>query len=462
MTDLVIKGGKIVTPGGIWEAALAIQDGSIAALGDAALFSPAAETLDAKGLHILPGLVDDHVHLREPGLTYKEDIETGTRAAAAGGVTTVLDMPNTVPAVASVEILRCKMALAEGRSHVDLGLYAVVTDENVDQLGAIAAAGAVGFKVFMGETTSYVRCPNDGLLFKALRSIRETGLRVGAHAENDAILQQLKSELIEQGRTDPLAHLESRPAFAEVEAISRALVLTQAAGNAFHVFHLSTREGLELVTDAKRKGLPVTAEVLVGHLLLDADDYARLGNRIRLNPPIRTREHQQALWDGLRRGQIDNLATDHAPHTAEEKTAENVWDAACGFIGVETALPLMLTEVNRGRLPLEQYVRLACENPARIWGLYPRKGSIHVGADADLVLVDLKQTGVIDSNKLHNKNRITPFHGRPVQGMPRYTILRGQVIMAEGELQDKPSGRLLRPAPLNTFNSATRKHRRLE
>ena len=223
------------------------------------------------------------------------------------------------------------------------------------------------------------------------------------------------------------------------------MILSEAAGNPFHVFHLSTREGLELVINARCKGLPVTSEVLVGHLLFDDEAYEKLGNIIRLNPPIREREHQEALWEGIRRGWIDNIATDHAPHSEEEKTAENVWDAACGFIGVETALPLMLTQVNKGRLSLEHYVRLACENPARIWGLYPRKGVIQVGADADLVLVDLAMQDTIEAKKLHNKNTLNPYEGWKVQGIPITTILRGQVIMRDREIIGPPRGELVKP-----------------
>jgi dihydroorotase (multifunctional complex type) len=446
MADLVIKNGTVVTPQGSFEGGIGIENGKIVAVGSNPVLPEARETLDAKGLHILPGVIDDHVHFREPGMTYKEDFESGSRAAAFGGVTTIFDMPNTAPPLTEVKNLNEKVNLAKGRSYVDFSFYAAVTDSNVDQLKLLGEAGIGGFKVFMGETTGYIRCPNDGLIYEAFQRIRETGRRVGAHAENDAILQHIKARLVAQGRKDPIAHLESRPSFAEAEAISRAILLSEAAGNPFHVFHLSTREGLGLVREARQRGLPVTAEVLVSHLLFDESDYERVGNLIRLNPPIRTREHQQALWEGLHRGWIDNIATDHAPHSFQEKTAESVWDTACGFIGVETALPLMLTEVNRGRLTIEQYVRLVSENPARVWGIYPRKGAIRIGSDADFVLVDLKADGKIEASKLHNKNTLTPYEGRLVKGLPRYTILRGKIIMAEGELTGPPSGDWVRPA----------------
>jgi dihydroorotase len=445
MADLVIKNGTIATPQGIFEGGIAVLNGKIAAIGADAFLPTARQTIDAHGLYILPGLVDDHVHFREPGLDYKEDFETGSRAAAAGGVTTIMDMPNTRPPLTTVKTFTQKLELVQGRAHVDFGFYAAIVAENPDQLVDLADVGVIGYKLFMGETTGYIRCPDDGILYEAFQNARKAGLRVGAHAENDWVLQHAKARLIAQGRTDPRAHLDMRPSFAELEAINRGLVLAEAAGNHFHVFHLSTREGLEQIVQAKRKGLPVTTEVLVGHLLFDDEAYERLGNLIKLNPPIRTREHQAALWDGLKRGWIDNIATDHAPHSYEEKTETDVWKAAAGFIGVETALPLMLTQVNQGRLSLEQYVRAAAENPARVWGLYPRKGAIQLGADADLVLVDLARKDTIEASKLHNKNRLNPYEGWQVQGVPVCTILRGQIIMQDGEIIGPACGELVKP-----------------
>lgn len=448
MVDFLIKNGSVVTPQGIMKLDIAVEKGTIVALGQPGQLPSAKQTLDVSGLHVLPGLVDEHVHFREPGLTYKEDFKTGSRAAAAGGVTTVFDMPNTVPPTATVEAFKEKVDLANGRSYVDFGIYGVITQDNLNQILPMAEAGAIGYKLFMGETTGYIKCPDDGHLYEAFIKVKKSGLRVGAHAENDRVLQLLKGKLINLGRTDPRAHLESRPAFAEAEAICRALIISEAAGNPFHVFHLSTLQGLKQIVDAKQRGLPITAEVLVGHLLLDDSAYETQGNLIRLNPPIRPREHQQALWEGLKKGWIDAIATDHAPHSYEEKTADNVWEAACGFIGVETALPLMLTQVNEGILSLQRYVQAACESPARIWGLYPRKGVIRVGSEADFVVVDLAKEWVIEGRKLHNKNTLTPFEGWRVRGLPRYTILRGEVIMDKGEIIGTPRGELVRPNKL--------------
>ena len=445
MYDLLITNGTIVTGHGTYPADIAVKDGIIAAIGNFSSGQNAARIVNARGLHILPGLIDDHVHFREPGSTHKEDFGTGTRAAAAGGVTTIFDMPNNNPAVTTVAAFQNKMDLIRSKAYVDFGIYAAIIPENLNDLEDLASAGIIGFKLYMGETTGNIQFPNDGELYQAFQTIRKTGLRVGAHAENDAILQVMKSAAMASGRTDARAHLDARPAAAEAEAVSRFLILSQAAGNDAHIFHISSREGLEQAVEARRRGLPVTIEVLVSHLLLSDSDYERLGNQVKMNPPVRSKEHQQALWNGLQQDWIDNIATDHAPHLPEEKMEPNVWKAPGGVTGVETALPLMLTEVNNGRLSLEHYVHLTSENPARIWRIYPKKGVIQVGSDADLVLVDLARKDTIQGKRLHIKHKFTPFEGWPVQGIPVSTILRGHTIMVDNEVIDPPHGELVKP-----------------
>lgn len=443
MFDLLVRNGTLVTEAGRFEADLAILDGRVAAIGHG--LGAARETVDARGLHILPGLVDVHVHFRDPGLTYKEDFGSGTRAAAAGGVTTVHDMPNTQPPVATATIFRDKLAAVREKAHVDFGLYGIVLPDNEQQLEAIAAEGAVGFKLYMGETTGHNPCPDDGVIFGALRRTGALGLVIGVHAENNPVLQRLKSELKAAGRTDPRAHLDSRPWFVEAEAVARAAQLAEGAGGRLHVHHLSTRQGLERVVAAKQRGVSITCEALVSHLVLDDTAYETYGNLAQLNPPIRQREHVEALWAGIAVGQIDCIATDHAPHSAEEQARENVWEALGGWIGVETMLPLLLTQVAAGRISLERLVSLTSANPARIYGHYPRKGSLQVGADADFVLVDLAARYRLDQARLHSKTPLTPFDGWQLAGRPVATYLRGGCIMRENEILGAPGGRQLRP-----------------
>lgn len=443
MLDLLVKNGVLATSKGRVRANLGVRNGRIVSVGTE--LGPAEHEVDAGSLHVLPGLVDMHVHFREPGMEYKEDFVSGSTAAAAGGVTTVFDMPNTDPPASTGQALREKLERIAGRSCVDFGLYGVILQENLEEMQALASEGAIGFKLFMGETTGNNPPPNDGAIFAAFRRSAALGLVVGVHAENDPVLQRLKRELRESGRTDPKAHLDSRPWFVEAEAVCRALTLAEAAGNRLHIHHLSTRQGLEHVTRARRRGVPVSCEVLISHLLLDEGAYERYGNLIQLNPPIRPREHLESLWAALNRSQIDCVATDHAPHSLEEQNRSDVWEGVGGFIGVETLLPLMLDCVSKGWISLERAVQVCSENPARLYGLYPRKGSLEVGADADFVLVDSKASYLLSAENLHSKHPVTPYHGWSVRGRPVATYLRGRCIAREGKVLSPPAGRMLEP-----------------
>jgi dihydroorotase (multifunctional complex type) len=373
-------------------------------------------------------------------MTEKEDFHFGTRAAAAGGVTTVIDMPNTLPPVATTEILRAKLDLVAPKAHVDFGLYGMLGQDNAGEIAGMAALGALGLKLFMGQTTGDNPCPDDGAIFTGLRRARDAGLVVGVHAENDKVLRLLANELRKSGRTDPIAHLASRPSFVEEEAIARILTLARAAGTQLHIHHLSTAAGLELLNAARQQGQNVSGEVLVAHLLLDDEAYGTYGNLIKLNPPIRPASDVAALWRGVTLGQVDVLATDHAPHTVEQQGTENVWAAPGGFIGLETMLPLMLTQVNDGRLSLEQLVRLGSWRPASIWKIADRKGHLSVGADADFNLIDLGAEGVIDDSKLHSRHPISPYNGWSTTGAVRATYLRGTPIAKDGQVLGDPIG----------------------
>jgi dihydroorotase (multifunctional complex type) len=312
--------------------------------------------------------------------------------------------------------------------------------DNAGEIAGMAALGALGLKLFMGQTTGDNPCPDDGAIFTGLRRARDAGLVVGVHAENDKVLRLLANELRKSGRTDPIAHLASRPSFVEEEAIARILTLARAAGTQLHIHHLSTAAGLELLNAARQQGQNVSGEVLVAHLLLDDEAYGTYGNLIKLNPPIRPASDVAALWRGVTLGQIDVLATDHAPHTVEQQGTENVWAAPGGFIGLETMLPLMLTQVNDGRLSLEQLVRLGSWRPASIWKIADRKGHLSVGADADFNLVDLGAEGVIDDSKLHSRHPISPYNGWSTTGAVRATYLRGTPIAKDGQVLGDPIG----------------------
>lgn len=445
--DLVLKNGTVVSPENNIRTDLAVQGGKIVALGRAEQFSGATKTLDVTGKYILPGVIDVHCHFRDPGLTHKEDFLTGTRAAAMGGVTTVFDMPNTIPPVVNGTALRQKMAVLKGRAYVDYCLWGAVDSNNPEEIDSLAGLGVVGFKIFLAQTTGNLASPgDDGGLLETFQLIHKTGLRTSLHAEDRGFIEYYTRKFQRENRRDYRAVEAARSKTAEILAIARLLVLSHRVGNKIHIAHLSTREGAELVKLARDKGIDVSAETCPQYLLLRNSDYARLGQAVKIFPPLRYADDIEALWAAIGDGIIEVIASDHAPHTREEKFGtSNMWDVPAGMIGVETSVPLMLGQVNRGRLTLNEYVRIACEKPARLFNLYPRKGAIRVGADADFTIVDLDQKYEIKSVHLHSKSPFTPFDGVRGQGCPIYTIVRGNIVMAEGRLVAEPAGLLIKP-----------------
>jgi dihydroorotase len=445
--DLVITGGTIVTSTEMYPGSVAIDHGVIVAIGQEGGLPEGRQVLNAGGNYILPGLIDPHVHFRDPGLTYKEDFTTGSVAALMGGVTTVLDMPNVIPPTSSAERVRQRQHLIETKSFVDVMLVGVIVQDNLAEIRPMAQAGVVGFKVFLGTTVGGIPAPDDGMLLDAMSIVAETGRRIGFHAENDAIVQHRTRQLQGQGRTGLMAHLESRPAIAEAEAIQRVALFAGQTGAKPHIFHLSSRDGLEVLAGSRADGLDITAETGPRYMFLDAGDLNALGPVLKMNPPVRTREHGEALYRGLLEGIVDFVASDHAPHTEEEKMKGNIWEAVAGFVGVETMMQVMLSEaVNKRGMHLTQFVRVCAENAARAWGVYPRKGSLQVGADADITVVDLAAPWTIDESRLHSKNCVTPWDGHSGVGKPIMTIVRGRVLMRDGALTGgRPHGKLVQP-----------------
>ena len=446
--DLVVTDGIVVTSGAMFAGGVAVDDGVIVAVGEEGGLPEGRQALRVGGNYILPGLIDPHVHFRDPGLTYKEDYTTGSLAALMGGVTTVLDMPNVLPPTSTAERVRERRYLIESKSYVDVMLVGVIVQDNLDEIEPMARAGVVGFKVFLGSTVGGLPAPDDGVLLDAMSAVAETGRRVGFHAENDAIIQRRTRRLQDQGRTDLLAHLEARPALAEAEAIHRIALFAAQTGAKAHIFHLSSRDGLQVVAGRRAGGLDMTTETGPRYLFLDARELAALGPVLKMNPPVRTREHGDALYRGLLEGAVDFIASDHAPHTEDEKMKSSIWEAMAGFVGVETMMQVMLSEaVNKRGMPLTHFVRVSSENAARAWGVYPQKGTLQVGADADITIVDLGARWTIDRGRLHSKTRVTPWHGFSGVGKPITTIVRGQVLMQDGVFtRGKSQGKLVGPA----------------
>jgi dihydroorotase len=437
--DLVIEGGTVVSGDAATEASVAIKDGVVVAVGAAGTMPAARERLDAAGLLLLPGAIDVHVHFREPGYTHKEDWSTGSAAAAMGGVTCVFEMPNTDPPTRSARELAEKQALA-AKSCIDYGLYGLLAEDNLDDLEGLIAAGVNAFKCFMGNTFGDLPAPSTGAMLEGFEILARSGLRISLHAEEATIMARRQARLAAAGRTAPLDHLLARPAIVAVEAVARAAALAEWTGARIHVLHISSAAELRPLAEAKARGVDVTGETCPCYLLLDSSDYARLGSVIRVNPPVREAEDSQALWHALRNGVVDMIATDHAPHLPEEKTRPSIWQVDCGFPGVETQMPLMLTEVARGRITIQQYVRLSAEAPAKAFGLWPVKGRIAPGADADIAVVDPRRTETIRAAALHSRAKVTPFEGYEVTGVPVHTLVRGRLVQRDRRFVAEAAG----------------------
>ncbi len=437
--DLILKGGTVVHETGRELADVAISGETIAAIGAPDSLGDATEVVDVSGQYVIPGAIDMHVHFREPGYTHKEDWETGSAAAAMGGVTTVFEMPNTHPPTRSAVEFRQKQECAK-KACVDFGIYALLAEDNIDEIQGLIDAGANAFKCFMGNTFGNLPSPSTGAMLEGFEIIAQSGLRISLHAETASIMAWRQSKLEAAGLNQPLHHIVARPEVVAIEAVARAAILSEWTGARIHVLHISSAGELRPLSEAKNRGVDITGETCPCYLLLDASDYERLGSVIRVNPPVREKKDSVAIWNALQSGVVDMIATDHAPHTLEEKTNDNIWKADCGFPGVETQMPLMLSEVAAGRMTLEHYVRISSANPARTFGLWPCKGRIAVGAHADIAVIDMARQEIISATKLHSRGKVTPFEGRATTGAPIHTLVRGRFVQRDRAIMPGVSG----------------------
>ena len=437
--DLIVHGGTVVTPVGHDAADIGVVAGHIAEIGNLAQ-ADAGHRLDAHGLHVLPGVIDSQVHFREPGGEHKEDLATGTAAAALGGVTAVFEMPNTNPPTTSAAALADKLARARGRAWVDHAFFIGAAPDNLDRLAELERLpGCCGVKIFMGSSTGTLLLADDANVERALRAGRR---RVAVHAEDEARLKE-RRRLAESGGGAEL-HPEWRDAECARRATERLLALAKRTRRPVHVLHVSTAEEMALLATRPKW---VSVECTPQHLTLEAPDcYRRLGTLAQMNPPIRDARHRAALWAGLAGGVVDVIGSDHAPHSLAEK-ARPYPESPSGMPGVQTLLPIMLDHVYAGRLGLDRLVELVSGAPARLFQV-ERKGAIRVGFDADLSLVDLAARREITDDWLASKCGWSPFAGTTVTGWPMATVVRGQVVMRDGELVGRPAGAPVRFADL--------------
>lgn len=457
MSDLRITGGRVVTEGGTAELDITVDGGRISGLHAPGTAPAASRVIDAGGQWVLPGAIDAHTHFTACGPDRAEEVFAGTCGAAAGGVTTVIEMPHGLPPAVDLPSFEAKRRLCAANAVVDFALWAGLTGGNAAEIAALAEAGAVAFKGFLcsprldGAAPDETALPalGDGDLLDAMQAVRAAGSLIGVHSENQDILLAARQRLMAEGRMDMRAHAEAGPELAEVEAVSRLALFARETGVATHVVHLSSPRAAEVLRAARQAGTDITSETCAHYLLLSEDDLVRIGNVARCGPPLRAAPLPERLWAHLLAQDIDILASDHCPYPAADKASGlSVWEAGMGLTGVETNVPLLMGEgvLSRG-LPLEHFAQLTATAPARRFGLDARKGAIRVGLDADLTLWDPQGQTVVRGAEFRGRAKFSAFEGWTTRGRLLRTLVRGIEVFAEGrDLGAAGQGRFQRRA----------------
>jgi allantoinase len=440
--DALIRGGTIVLEQGCVAGSIAIKDGRIAGLLSPEVTVPALETVDVPGCLIMPGLIDPHCHFSEPSLhVRREDFWHGTRAAAAGGVTTVVEMPLNVPPPADEASLTLKLKTAKENAHVDFALWGALIPTSIPNLQHLWELGCVAFKAFMADVDDY-QYMTDPLLFEAMREVAKFNGFVGVHAENNDMIDYYSKQLAVAGCNDGGAHAASRPELAELAAIKQAILMGEKTGCRLYVVHISIAEGVREIAQAKARGVKVSVETCPQYLTLTHDDLVRCGPFAKCNPPLRSKENVDRLWQCIREGLVDTIGSDHSPYPDDEREAgvNNIWKAPPGLAGLETMLPLLLDEGVRRGIDWVTLAKLTSGNVARLFNLYPVKGVIQPGTDADLAIIDPNQEWTVDGLLSFSKTKSDrgPYQGRRIRGKVVATLLRGQVIYRDGQIIGEP------------------------
>ena len=431
--ETIFKNGTVVNHDGVHQTDIAVNDGRIVALGDLGA-AAAGNVVDCTGLHVLPGVIDSQVHFREPGLTHKEDLESGSLSAVMGGVTGGFEMPNTNPLTTTRDTFEEKIRLGTRRMHCDFAFYIGGTHDNVAELPELERLpGCAGVKVFMGSSTGSLLVPDDDGVEAILGAISR---RAAFHSEDEYRLEERKPLRVPG---DPSSHPVWRDPEAAMLSTRRLVALARKTGKRVHILHISTAE--EMVFLAAHKDV-ASVEVTPHHLTLDETAYTRLGTYAQMNPPVRDKAHRDGIWAGVANGVADVLGSDHAPHTREEKDHPYP-QSHSGMTGVQTLVPIMLDHVNAGRMSLERFVDMSSHGPNRLFGI-ANKGRIAVGYDADLTVVDLKRRETITNAWVKSRAGWTPYDGVTVTGWPVGTIVRGNTVMWQGDLVTPSIGQPMR------------------
>ena len=446
MFDLIIRNGTLVSAGGAVRADLAVVDWQIAEV--ASEIDGALSVIDATGLHIFPGVIDAHVHFNEPGRADWEGFATGSAALAAGGATLFFDMPlNAHPPTVDAAGFDLKLEAASASSLVDFALWGGIVPGNLDRLEELAERGVVGYKAFMSNSgiADFPAC-DDLTLYRGMVEAARLGRIVAVHAESDALTTSLAREAISQGRVGARDYLKSRPVIAELEAIGRAVLYAEETGCPLHIVHVSSGQGVRMVAEARLRGVDVSCETCPHYLSLTEDDVERLGAIAKCAPPIRSQEEQDALWHGLADGTLPMVASDHSPAPQDMKSGDNFFDAWGGISGCQSLLQILLTHGHEQRdLALMDVARITSGYVARRFNLLPGKGSLEIGADADITLVDMGSSDALQSGDLFYRHKHSPYTGKNLTGRIRRTMVRGTTVFHDGKIVSGAIGRLVTP-----------------
>lgn len=449
MVDLVIMNSKVVIGDNIVFGGVSIKNGKIATVCYDNEFPESKEVIDGKGNYLIPGCIDPHVHIRFPGGAHRETFETGTKAAAAGGVTTLIEHPISNPPQYSVEILNKRIEAVKEQAVVDVAFLGAAGGGHLDEITNIGKAGIVGYKTFLHDAPEGRESEFEGLTSKnnfelneVLKQIQKTSLLASAHAEDNDLVSGGIANLRKEGKTYPKAHCESRPPIVEVLAVEKLIRLAKENGTRLYLVHMSTPEAVELAKKAREAGQEIYIETCPHYLYLTDEALEKYGTYAKCNPALRDKERVDRMWDYVADGTIDTIGSDHAPYTVEEKERkkEDIFVAPAGFPGIETMMPLILTAVKENKISINRAVDLLSTNPSKIFGLYPQKGVICPGADADLVLVDMDEEFTVKASEMLTKARDVArvFEGKRLYGKVQKTLLRGQVVFDNGEILVKP------------------------
>jgi allantoinase len=445
--DLAIKSDKVFIDGRLIDCWIGVKDGIITAISKEKL--EAEKVINAEGKIVLPGTVDPHVHIRAPGHDERETFESGTKDAASGGVTTVIEMPISTPPPHSPELVQRRMDIADKEVVVDIAFFGAAGTDCMEDIIPCAKSGIVAFKTFLheappGRKEEFIglTAPNTGDQYELMERVAQTGVILAIHAENNDMINRNIAILRSEGKTSPIYHGRSRPPVVEIETAAKILLFAEKIGTKVEICHISTPEVVELVNRAKSKGVYVVAETCPHYLFLNENVLEKVGVFAKCNPPLRSEEERLKMWEFVRDGSIDIIGSDHAPYTKEEKErgSEDIFTPPAGFPGLSTRLPLLFTAVKEGKIRLDKMVELICENPAKIFGLYPQKGTIAVGSDADFVIFDPDKKDIISKDKMFTKCRDSAlvYDGWEVYGKPEKTIVRGKIVFENGEITVSP------------------------